>query len=270
MEPISYNRLKSLLGRTAPSAPFYVEVSCVEPVVEISKLNKYYGKNHVLKDINLFVERGDVLVICGPSGAGKSTLLRCINMLEHFESGTIKVLGKDVKIHSNLMHIRRKTGMVFQHFNLFPHLTVLDNLIIAPVHVKKIPKKEAIEKAETLLKRVGLFHKLTSYPDQLSGGEKQRVAIARALAMDPEIMMFDEPTSALDPEMIKEVLDVMIDLAGAGMTMIVVTHEMGFAKQVSNKIAFMDKGEIVEFTSKELFFRNPSSERAREFLSKIL
>lgn len=242
----------------------------METVVEINNLNKYYGKTHVLKNINLFVERGDVLVICGPSGAGKSTLLRCINRLENFESGTIKVLGKDVRMHSNLMDIRRKTGMVFQHFNLFPHLTVLNNLIIAPVHVKKIPKDEAIEKAKNLLSRVGLSHKLKSYPDQLSGGEKQRVAIARALAMDPEVMMFDEPTSALDPEMIKEVLDVMIDLASAGMTMIVVTHEMGFAKQVSNKIVFMDKGEIVEFATKESFFTSPKSDRAREFLSKIL
>lgn len=242
----------------------------MESVVEIVNLNKYFGKNHVLKNINLSVFRGDVIVICGPSGAGKSTLLRCINRLEHFENGTIKVLGREIKTHSDLMYIRRNTGMVFQHFNLFPHLTVLDNLIIAPVHVKKLPRSEATEKAKSLLNRVGLGHKLTSYPDQLSGGEKQRVAIARALAMDPQIMMFDEPTSALDPEMIKEVLDVMIDLAKAGMTMIVVTHEMGFAREVSNRIAFMDKGEMVEITSKERFFTNPQSERAREFLSKIL
>lgn len=253
------------------SASFFpMEVSRVESVVEIIDLNKFYGKNHVLKNINLRVEKGDVLVICGPSGAGKSTLLRCINRLENFETGTVRVLGRDVKIHTNLTFIRRNTGMVFQHFNLFPHLTVLDNIITAPIHVKKVAKHEAVEKAKTLLQRVGLSEKLMSYPDQLSGGEKQRVAIARALAMDPEIMMFDEPTSALDPEMIKEVLDVMIDLANGGMTMIVVTHEMGFAKQVSNKIAFMDKGEIIEFNTKESFFSNPTSQRAREFLSKIL
>ncbi|ABV32594.1 ABC transporter related [Pseudothermotoga lettingae TMO] len=242
----------------------------MESVVEITGLNKFYGRNHVLKNINLRVEKGDVLVICGPSGAGKSTLLRCINRLENFETGTVRVLGKDVKIHTNLIFIRRNTGMVFQHFNLFPHLTVLDNIIIAPIHVKKVAKHEAVEKAKILLQRVGLSEKLMSYPHQLSGGEKQRVAIARALAMDPEIMMFDEPTSALDPEMIKEVLNVMVDLANGGMTMIVVTHEMGFAKQVSNKIAFMDKGEIIEFATKESFFSNPTSQRAREFLSKIL
>ncbi|WP_041428349.1 amino acid ABC transporter ATP-binding protein [Pseudothermotoga lettingae] len=247
-----------------------MEVSYVESVVEITGLNKFYGRNHVLKNINLRVEKGDVLVICGPSGAGKSTLLRCINRLENFETGTVRVLGKDVKIHTNLIFIRRNTGMVFQHFNLFPHLTVLDNIIIAPIHVKKVAKHEAVEKAKILLQRVGLSEKLMSYPHQLSGGEKQRVAIARALAMDPEIMMFDEPTSALDPEMIKEVLNVMVDLANGGMTMIVVTHEMGFAKQVSNKIAFMDKGEIIEFATKESFFSNPTSQRAREFLSKIL
>lgn len=240
-------------------------------VVEVRNLDKFYGTNQVLRNINFDVYEGEVLVICGPSGAGKSTLLRCINRLENFDRGTVKVLGRNAKgHHSDLMFIRRNVGMVFQHFNLFPHLTVIENLTVAPIHVRKIPKDRAIEQATVLLDRVGLLHKADSYPSELSGGEKQRVAIARALAMQPSIIMFDEPTSALDPEMIKEVLDVMIDLARSGMTMIVVTHEMGFAKEVCTRVMFMDHGEIVEISDKDQFFRSPKSKRAQEFLSKIL
>lgn len=225
----------------------------------------------MLKNIDLDVYESDVLVLCGPSGAGKSTLLRCINMLEHYHEGTIEVLGKDIKSsRANLSYVRKNSGMVFQHFNLFPHISVMDNVALAPIHVKKIPKDQAYEKAKGLLDQVGLSAKYDAYPGQLSGGQKQRVAIARALAMDPKLMLFDEPTSALDPEMIKEVLDVMIKLALGGMTMIIVSHEMGFAREVANKIGFLDDGKIIELTPKNEFFTNPRSERTKEFLSKIL
>jgi ABC-type polar amino acid transport system ATPase subunit len=243
----------------------------MERVVRIRGLHKSFGKLHVLKDIDLDVYESDVLVLCGPSGAGKSTLLRCINMLEHYHEGTIEVLGKDIKSsRANLGYVRKNSGMVFQHFNLFPHISVMDNVALAPIHVKKIPKDQAYEKAKGLLDQVGLSAKYDAYPGQLSGGQKQRVAIARALAMDPKLMLFDEPTSALDPEMIKEVLDVMIKLALGGMTMIIVSHEMGFAREVANKIGFLDDGKIIELTPKNEFFTNPRSERTKEFLSKIL
>ncbi len=243
----------------------------MEPVVRVRGLHKSFGKLHVLKNIDLDVFESDVLVLCGPSGAGKSTLLRCINMLEHFHDGSIEVLGKDIKAsHGNLSFVRKNSGMVFQHFNLFPHISVLNNVAIAPIHVKKTPKEKAFEKARKLLDQVGLTDKYDAFPGQLSGGQKQRVAIARALAMDPKLMLFDEPTSALDPEMIKEVLDVMINLARDGMTMIIVSHEMGFAREVANKIGFLDDGKIIELTPKEEFFTNPRSERTKEFLSKIL
>jgi ABC-type polar amino acid transport system ATPase subunit len=243
----------------------------MERVVRIRGLHKSFGKLHVLKNIDLDVYESDVLVLCGPSGAGKSTLLRCINMLEHYHEGTIEVLGKDIKSsRANLSYVRKNSGMVFQHFNLFPHISVMDNVALAPIHVKKIPKDQAYEKAKGLLDQVGLSAKYDAYPGQLSGGQKQRVAIARALAMDPKLMLFDEPTSALDPEMIKEVLDVMIKLALGGMTMIIVSHEMGFAREVANKIGFLDDGKIIELTPKNEFFTNPRSERTKEFLSKIL
>jgi len=243
----------------------------MERVVRIRGLHKSFGKLHVLKNIDLDVYESDVLVLCGPSGAGKSTLLRCTNMLEHYHEGTIDVLGKDIKSsRANLSYVRKNSGMVFQHFNLFPHISVMDNVALAPIHVKKIPKDQAYEKAKGLLDQVGLSAKYDAYPGQLSGGQKQRVAIARALAMDPKLMLFDEPTSALDPEMIKEVLDVMIKLALGGMTMIIVSHEMGFAREVANKIGFLDDGKIIELTPKNEFFTNPRSERTKEFLSKIL
>lgn len=243
----------------------------MEPVVRIRGLHKSFGKLHVLKNIDLDVFESDVLVLCGPSGAGKSTLLRCINMLEHFHDGSIEVLGKGIKeSHGNLSFVRKNSGMVFQHFNLFPHISVINNVALAPIHVKKTPKEKAFERARKLLDQVGLTDKYDAFPGQLSGGQKQRVAIARALAMDPKLMLFDEPTSALDPEMIKEVLDVMINLARDGMTMIIVSHEMGFAREVANKIGFLDDGKIIELTPKEEFFTNPRNDRTKEFLSKIL
>ncbi|HHT08899.1 MAG TPA: amino acid ABC transporter ATP-binding protein [Candidatus Atribacteria bacterium] len=240
-------------------------------MIEINKLNKWFGKHHVLKDINLEVCEGDVLVLCGPSGAGKSTLLRCINLLENFQEGEILVFDKSIKENrANLRFIRKSTGMVFQHFNLFPHLTVLENTYMAPVNVKKVPKEKAIELSKELLNKVGILDKIDAYPEQLSGGQKQRVAIARALAMEPKLMLFDEPTSALDPEMIKEVLEVMKQLALSGMTMMIVSHEMGFAREAANKISFIDQGNIVEISDKDEFFRNPKHERTKAFLSKIL
>jgi len=243
----------------------------VSEVVKIRDLNKSFGKLHVLKDVTLEVEEGDVLVLCGPSGAGKSTLLRCINLLEHYQSGSIEVLGRDVKeSRQNLSFVRKNTGMVFQHFNLFPHKNVVENVTLAPIKVKKIDKNEAIVVAKDVLSQVGLSDKFNSFPSQLSGGQKQRVAIARALAMNPKIMLFDEPTSALDPEMIKEVLDVMVRLAQEGMTMIIVSHEMGFARQVANKVGFLDNGRVIELTETQEFFTNPKSDRTKEFLSKIL
>jgi general L-amino acid transport system ATP-binding protein len=241
------------------------------PIIELRRLNKWYGEFHVLKDINLEVAKGERVVICGPSGSGKSTMIRCINRLEEHQRGQIIVAGieltSDVK---NIEAIRREVGMVFQQFNLFPHLTVLQNLTLAPIWVRKLPKKEAEETARLYLERVKIPEQADKYPGQLSGGQQQRVAIARSLCMKPEIMLFDEPTSALDPEMIKEVLDVMIELAEEGMTMVCVTHEMGFARTVADTMVFMDRGEIVERGSPKEFFADPKSDRTKLFLSQIL
>jgi len=239
--------------------------------IEMKDVHKWYGQFHVLKDINLTVNRGERIVICGPSGSGKSTLIRCINRLEEHQRGKIVVDG--IELTGDLKHIeqiRREVGMVFQHFNLFPHLTVLQNLSLAPLWVRKMPKSEAEETARKYLERVKIPEQADKFPGQLSGGQQQRVAIARALCMNPKIMLFDEPTSALDPEMIKEVLDVMIELAGTGMTMLVVTHEMGFARTVANRVIFMDEGEIIEQNEPEEFFHNPQSDRTKLFLSQIL
>ena len=239
--------------------------------ININGLNKWYGTFHVLKEINLQVKKGERIVICGPSGSGKSTLIRCINRLEEHQEGSIIVDGieltNDVK---NIDTVRREVGMVFQHFNLFPHLSVLENCTLAPIWVRKTPKKEAIEEAMKYLERVRIPEQANKYPGQLSGGQQQRVAIARSLCMNPRIMLFDEPTSALDPEMISEVLEVMIDLAESGMTMLCVTHEMGFAKQVADRVIFMDYGEIVEEAPPEEFFNNPKHDRTQLFLSQIL
>ncbi|KJB97079.1 arginine ABC transporter ATP-binding protein [Skermanella aerolata KACC 11604] len=239
--------------------------------MELSDVHKWYGEFHVLKGINLSVARGERIVICGPSGSGKSTLIRCINRLEEHQRGKIVVDG--VELTNNLKNIdavRRDVGMVFQHFNLFPHLTVLENCTLAPIWVRKMPKAQAEEIAMKYLKRVRIPDQANKYPGQLSGGQQQRVAIARSLCMSPKVMLFDEPTSALDPEMIKEVLDVMIGLANEGMTMICVTHEMGFARTVANRVIFMDRGEIVEQNEPLEFFNNPQSERTKLFLSQIL
>jgi general L-amino acid transport system ATP-binding protein len=240
-------------------------------VIEIRNLNKWYGDFHVLKDINLDVKKGEIIVVCGPSGSGKSTLIRCINYLEQFQEGSIVVddveLIDDVK---KIKAIREDVAMVFQHFNLFPHLTILDNLTLAPVWVKKKPKNEAIATAMKYLERVGIADQADKYPNQLSGGQQQRVAIARSLCKNPNIMLFDEPTSALDPEMVSEVLDVMIELAKEGRTMICVTHEMGFAKKVADRVIFMDAGQIVEENTPDKFFENPESDRLKLFLDQIL
>jgi ABC-type polar amino acid transport system ATPase subunit len=240
-------------------------------MIEIKNVSKWYGDFQVLNGINETIDRGQTVVICGPSGSGKSTLLRCINGLEPYQKGEITVEGislSDPK--TNLYKVRRKIGMVFQKFELYPHMTVLHNITLAPMKVLKKSKKEAEKRAIALLERVGIPEKAMEYPANLSGGQQQRVAIARSLAMDPGYMLFDEPTSALDPEMIKEVLDVMIDLAKEGMTMIVVTHEMGFAREVANEIIFIDEGKIVERGTDESFFANPKSERTKAFLSQIL
>jgi ABC-type polar amino acid transport system ATPase subunit len=240
-------------------------------MIEIKNVSKWYGDFQVLNGINETIDRGQTVVICGPSGSGKSTLLRCINGLEPYQKGEITVEGislSDPK--TNLYKLRRKIGMVFQKFELYPHMTVLHNITLAPMKVLKKSKKEAEKRAIALLERVGIPEKAMEYPANLSGGQQQRVAIARSLAMDPGYMLFDEPTSALDPEMIKEVLDVMIDLAKEGMTMIVVTHEMGFAREVANEIIFIDEGKIVERGTDESFFANPKSERTKAFLSQIL
>ena len=239
--------------------------------VEIIGMHKWYGEFHVLKNINLEVKPGERIVVCGPSGSGKSTMIRCINRLEEHQRGKIIVDGieltNDIK---NIDQIRREVGMCFQHFNLFPHLTVLENCCLAPIWVRKMPRKEAEEVAMKYLERVKIPDQAAKYPGQLSGGQQQRVAIARSLCMNPRIMLFDEPTSALDPEMIKEVLDVMVELAESGMTMLCVTHEMGFARQVANRVIFMDAGQIVEQNEPEEFFNNPQSERTKLFLSQIL
>ena len=242
-----------------------------DPMIEIHGLNKWYGEFHVLKDINLTVDRGEKIVICGPSGSGKSTVIRCINALEEHQEGRISVDGirltRDLK---NIDAVRSEVGMVFQQFNLFPHLTVLENLTLAPIWVRKVPKAEAEKTAMYFLERVRIPEQAQKYPGQLSGGQQQRVAIARSLCMRPKIMLFDEPTSALDPEMIKEVLDTMIELAQEGMTMICVTHEMGFARTVANRVIFMDAGQIVEQNEPEAFFTNPQSDRTKLFLSQVL
>ena len=242
-----------------------------DQVIQLEKVNKWYDDFHVLKDIDLSVVKGQKIVICGPSGSGKSTMIRCINRLEAHQEGTIIVhnteLTNDLK---NIDIIRKNVGMVFQQFNLFPHLSVLDNISLAPIWVKKMPKKEAEEIAMSYLEKVKIPEQAQKFPGQLSGGQQQRVAIARSLAMNPDIMLFDEPTSALDPEMIKEVLDVMIQLAHEGMTMLVVTHEMGFAKTVADQMIFMDEGRIVEQAKPDDFFNNPQSDRTKLFLSQIL
>jgi general L-amino acid transport system ATP-binding protein len=243
-----------------------------EPIIHFNKVNKWYGNNfHVLRDVDLQIAPGERLVICGPSGSGKSTLIRCINALEEYQEGTLTVaghvLGDDIKA---VDAVRRQVGMVFQQFNLFPHLTVLENLTLSPTWVAGMPKKAATERAMAQLERVRIAEQAQKYPLQLSGGQQQRVAIARALCLTPKIMLFDEPTSALDPEMIKEVLDVMIGLADGGMTMLCVTHEMGFAKAVADRVIFMDQGQIVEQNTPEEFFNHPKTDRSKDFLSKIL
>ena len=242
-----------------------------EVAIEINKMNKWYGTFHVLRDIDLTVQRGERIVIAGPSGSGKSTLIRCINALEEHQAGSIvvdgTVLSSDLK---NIDKIRSEVGMVFQHFNLFPHLTILENCTLAPIWVRKTPRKEAEERAMHFLRKVKIPEQAHKYPGQLSGGQQQRVAIARSLCMRPRIMLFDEPTSALDPEMIAEVLDTMIELAQEGMTMLCVTHEMGFARKVANRVIFMDEGQIVEQNEPEEFFNNPQNPRTQLFLSQIL
>ena len=240
-------------------------------MINVEHLYKSFGKNEVLKDISIDIKQGEVVSVIGPSGSGKSTFLRCINLLETPTEGKISVAGVDLTDKkTNVTKAREKIGMVFQHFHLFPHLTVLENLTYAPLKVKRISKAEAEEKALALLERVGLSDKQDAYPSSLSGGQKQRVAIARALAMEPDLMLFDEPTSALDPEMVKEVLDVMKDLAESGMTMLVVTHEMGFAREVADRVIFLDQGLLIEEGEPHAFFNNPKSERAKDFLDKIL
>ena len=243
-----------------------------QAIIQFENVNKWYGNDfHVLRDINLTVTQGERIVICGPSGSGKSTLIRCINRLEEHQQGNLIVDGvaltDDVKAIDD---VRKKVGMVFQQFNLFPHLTVLENLTLSPMWVGKMPKKEAEERAMAQLQRVRIAEQANKYPLQLSGGQQQRVAIARALCLKPKIMLFDEPTSALDPEMIKEVLDVMVEMANQGITMICVTHEMGFAKAVADRVIFMDQGQILEQNNPHDFFNNPQTDRSKDFLSKIL
>ncbi len=240
-------------------------------IIELKNVNKWFDKFQVLKDINLTVNQKEKIVVCGPSGSGKSTLIRCINRLEEHQEGNIMVDGNEISENTkDIEKIRAEVGMVFQQFNLFPHLSILDNCTLAPIWVKKLPKKQAEELAMNNLKRVQIDDQSLKFPGQLSGGQQQRAAIARALCMEPKIMLFDEPTSALDPEMIKEVLDVMVDLAKGGMTMIVVTHEMGFAKEVADNMIFMDEGRIVEKAKTKEFFDNPKSDRTKLFLSQIL
>src|SRR5918996_4587694 len=253
---------------TQPATQAKLEVG-TDVMLELSGVNKWYGQFHVLKDINLTVYRGERIVVCGPSGSGKSTMIRCINRLEEHQRGKITVEGVELTHDlKNIETVRREVGMVFQHFNLFPHLTVLENLTLAPIWVRKMPKKEAEEVARHYLERVRIPEQAKKYPGQLSGGQQQRVAIARALCMKPKIMLFDEPTSALDPEMIKEVLETMVTLAEEGMTMMCVTHEMGFAQAVANRVIFMDQGQIVEQNSPKEFFNNPQNERTKLFLSQ--
>ena len=239
-------------------------------IIQIDGLNKWFGEFHVLKDISLRVRSGEKIVICGPSGSGKSTLIRCINALESYQSGSLTVQGTTLNDNRDTRAVREDVGMVFQQFNLFPHLTVMDNLVLAPVRVRNLSEKEAHETAMHYLDRVKMQEYTDKFPAQLSGGQQQRVAIARALCMKPKVMLFDEPTSALDPEMIGEVLETMTGLAASGMTMLCVTHEMGFARQVANRIIFMDEGRIIEENNPDKFFNNPSSERLKLFLSQIL
>jgi len=240
-------------------------------MIEVKGLHKYFGKLHVLKGIDAFIQKGEVVVVIGPSGSGKSTFLRCLNLLEQPTEGEIIFEGINITSKENNINVyRQKMGMVFQQFNLFPHLTVMENITLAPTKLKKLSKEEAEEKALGLLKRIGLEDKSTSYPSQLSGGQKQRIAIVRALAMSPDVMLFDEPTSALDPEMVGEVLDVMKELAADGMTMVVVTHEMGFAREVGSRVLFMDDGKIVEEAKPVELFTNPKHPRTKEFLAKVL
>ena len=242
-----------------------------EAIIEFNDVNKWYGDFHVLKNINFSIKKGERIVVCGPSGSGKSTMTRCINRLEEHQKGTILVDGVEMNDNlKNIEAIRKDVGMVFQHFNLFPHLSILENLTLAPIWVRKMPKKQAEEMAMHYLERVKIANQALKYPGQLSGGQQQRVAIARGLCMQPRIMLFDEPTSALDPEMIKEVLDVMVQLAEEGMTMVCVTHEMGFAKTVADRVVFMDAGEIVEANEPNEFFDNPQHDRTQMFLSQIL
>ncbi len=259
-------------ARAAEPAETQVKMTVSDEVaIEITDMHKWYGDFHVLKDISLKVNKGERIVICGPSGSGKSTLIRCINRLEEHQKG--KILVENIELTNDLKkidEIRREVGMVFQHFNLFPHLSILENCTLAPIWVRKMPKKEAEEIAMHFLERVRIPEQALKYPGQLSGGQQQRVAIARSLCMNPKIMLFDEPTSALDPEMIKEVLDVMITLAHEGMTMLCVTHEMGFAREVANSVIFMDEGQIIEQNEPEGFFNNPQSDRTKLFLSQIL
>ncbi|MAS93378.1 MAG: glutamine ABC transporter ATP-binding protein [Verrucomicrobiales bacterium] len=248
-----------------------MEAAMQDPAIRITGMNKFYGQFHALQDIDLKVERGEKIVICGPSGSGKSTLIRCINRLEEHQSGTIEVMG--TSLDDNVDHIdeiRREAGMVFQNFNLFPHMSVLDNCTLAPVLVRKTPRAEAEETAMRYLERVKIPEQAHKFPGELSGGQQQRVAIARALCMNPEIMLFDEPTSALDPEMISEVLEVMVGLAKEGMTMVCVTHEMGFARQVADRVIFMADGRIVEEAPPENFFNNPQNERTKTFIGQVM
>ena len=240
-------------------------------MIKLDNVNKWFGSHHVLKDINLEVARGEVVVVCGPSGSGKSTLIRTINRLEPIEKGHIEVDGKDVYAKGvDINRLRAGIGFVFQQFNLFPHMSVLDNVLFAPVNIQKRPRKAAVEQAKQLLDRVGLAHKIDAFPGNLSGGQQQRVAIARALALQPPVMLFDEPTSALDPEMVGEVLQVMKSLAKDGMTMVCVTHEMGFARDVSDRVVFMDAGEVIESNTPEAFFSAPEHPRAQRFLADVL
>ncbi len=242
-----------------------------DPIIQIAGLHKWFGDFHVLRDINLNVQRGERIVVCGPSGSGKSTLIRCINHLEEHQMGQIVVDGIELSNNiKNIEKIRAEVGMVFQHFNLFPHLSIMENLTLGPLWVRKVPRAEAEKTAMHYLEKVRIAEQAHKYPGQLSGGQQQRVAIARSLCMKPKVMLFDEPTSALDPEMIKEVLDVMIDLANEGMTMLVVSHEMGFAKSVAHRVLFMDDGQIVEGNSPHEFFNNPQHERTKLFLHQIL
>jgi len=253
------------------SEPSVQAGAAVQPIILMEGVHKWYGQFHVLKDINLKVRQGERIVLCGPSGSGKSTTIRCLNRLEEHQQGRIVIDGHELTSDlKQIEAIRSEVGMVFQHFNLFPHLTVLQNCTLAPMRVRKMPRREAEEVAMHYLERVRIPEQASKFPGQLSGGQQQRVAIARALCMKPKIMLFDEPTSALDPEMVKEVLDTMIGLAESGMTMLCVTHEMGFARTVADRVIFMDKGEIVEQAGPEVFFTNPESDRTRLFLSQIL